>query len=180
MAYPERSVLMGTNIDAWFTAGLGSMPARALVESGGLQLIRSVQTALANQLALYSEVLPRDVVIPTSGRWDAATARATLLLADKSGALKNAYDADYIDSAWGEYYKHRFDVRLTTLALAIFVNDSQFVRQVDNALFFPRAEQPGSTYNVELSHDAILPRWDTAPRVDELHDAFAVSARRIG
>lgn len=177
MAYPEQSVLMGAGPrDAWFTIGGPGSSIRALTETNGSLLIRLTQSAIASRIHRYASLLPNDLVIPSSGTWDAPTARASLLLADKTGTLKNAYGSEFIDSAWGEYYKHRFDTRLTSIALSILANDTDFARRIEDVLgmqHVTRDRDPPSyeageigvnNFSVELSHNAILPRWGTTPR----------------
>ncbi len=138
----------------------------------GATLIGKVQAALAGFLIQYATMMPPGLTAPTSGAWDATTARIALLLVTKTGVLKNAYNVDYIDSAWGEYYKHRFDIRLTTLILALLANSDLVIGQIEDALGMPRSTLAGSPVegvtkpdlDAELSHDVVLPRWDTTPR----------------
>lgn len=188
MPYPEQSVLMGSGPrDAWFVAAPINPrqapnredPVAFLIETSGGFLIRRLQETLQSEYVANVSVLPsfNAIDLDLTGRWDANTARAVMLLADKSGIVKDIYsDPDYIDVAWGQYYQRHWGKQLTTLALAILTNRS-LVDVITAAAIGTEASLDPTTgspfpnlsgnFAVELSRDCILPRWDFAPHSPE-------------
>ena len=168
--YPAQSVLAGDGPrDAWWMVSPIGRPERVLIETGGGFLIRRLQEVLQNELQTNAANLPSFGMSDTN-RWDANVARATLLLTDKSGILKDIYsETAFIDSAWGDYYARRWGKPLATLALAIISNRaftdviSQAILGVADAGGANPFTNLSGNFVVELSRDCLLPRWDYAP-----------------
>jgi hypothetical protein len=163
------NLLSSQDGDAWIFADSAN-GNRFLVATNGPTLIIDIQRALASVMSQFSRgefpvafkhvtVVDYFTRVPVriTGRWDAATARAAMLLADGP--------PDLVRAGWAEVYRRRFGPALTRFSLNAWLNETAMSRRL-------RSDMLVATFPRETH----LPIWGLAPSGDRT----GISVRNLG